>query len=206
MIAVACIALLLALVRYSVRVPDSEEIPNIHSLMAELCKYEATLMSRRADDCLARAKHNAPWDDPSEEAETLKCCPYPSDTPPYGSWSDQAAVWKARLAKRPRPLSAMRVWSTNLMVNRATPQRPRFDAGRRQNEAPVWPSNPRAEYEIGLSLIRSSFRSRIRTSNSTYVVLDVQEASVSFRTCGEGDRRRPRGHWTRSIDAGLCSA
>jgi len=53
----------------------------------------------RSKACLARAMSGAPWDDPSEEAETLKCCPYPTDTPRYDSWAEQSAVWE-RAAQR----------------------------------------------------------------------------------------------------------
>jgi hypothetical protein len=48
------------------------------------------------------AKAGAPWDDPGEEAEILKCCPYSSDAPRYGSWSEQAAVWERAASRSTR--------------------------------------------------------------------------------------------------------
>ncbi len=58
-------------------------------------------MRHRADACAGRARRGAPWDDPSEQAAVLKCCPYPSDAPRYGSWVEQAAIWD-RAAERAR--------------------------------------------------------------------------------------------------------
>jgi hypothetical protein len=79
--------------------PYYEEKANFHALMAELCASEGTLMTRMAESCSVRANSGAAWEGPSEEADDLKCCPYPSDCPQHGSWSEQAAVWE-RAARR----------------------------------------------------------------------------------------------------------
>jgi hypothetical protein len=99
MIMVACVAILLWPVRCCLQMPYYEERALFHGFMADLCRYEAELMTRRADACSARARNGIAWDDPSEEAEVLKCCPYLTDRPRYGSWSEQAAVW-ARAARK----------------------------------------------------------------------------------------------------------
>jgi hypothetical protein len=106
MIAVAFLAIGLWPVHHWLHQPYYEERANFHGMMAQFCECEAALYRHRATACSARASSGAPWDDPSEEAEDLKCCPYPSDGPRYGSWSEQAAVWEraarrsARVARR----------------------------------------------------------------------------------------------------------
>jgi hypothetical protein len=99
MIMVACLAILLLPVHCCLQMPYYEELAGFHGFMADLCRYEAELMNRRADACSARARNGIAWDDPGEEAEVLKCCPYLTDRPRYGSWSEQAAVW-ARAARK----------------------------------------------------------------------------------------------------------
>jgi hypothetical protein len=90
MIMVACVAILLWPVHCCLQMPYYDERALFHGLMADLCRYEAELMTRRADACSARARNGIAWDDPSEEAEVLKCSPYLTDRPRYGSWSEQA--------------------------------------------------------------------------------------------------------------------
>jgi hypothetical protein len=99
MIMVACVAILLWPVHCCLQMPHYDERALFHGLMADLCRDEAELMTRRADACSARSRNGTAWDDPSEEAEVLKCCPYLTDMPRYGSWSEQAAVW-ARAARK----------------------------------------------------------------------------------------------------------
>ena len=102
MIAVACMAIVLSPVHHWLQMPFYEERANYHGLMANLCEYETALMRKRADACSVLAKSGAPWDDPGEEAEVLKCCPYSSDAPRYGSWSEQAAVWERAASRSTR--------------------------------------------------------------------------------------------------------
>jgi hypothetical protein len=117
MIMVACVAILLWPVHCCLQMPYYDERAMFHGLMADLCRYEAELMTRRADSCSARARNGTAWDDPSEEAEVLKCCPYLTDRPRYGSWSEQAAVWAraarkaARAADRHAGLAEYGTWS-----------------------------------------------------------------------------------------------
>jgi hypothetical protein len=99
MIAVALVAIVLWPVHHWLERPYYEEKAKFHGLMAELCASEGTLMTRRAESCSVRGNSGAAWEDPSEEADDLKCCPYPSDCPQHGSWSEQAAVWE-RAARR----------------------------------------------------------------------------------------------------------
>ena len=94
MIAVALVAIVLWPVHHWRQRPYYEEMTRIHELMAYLCKNEATLFMHRAESCSARARSGASWDETGEEAENLKCCPYPNDCPQQGSWSEQAAVWE----------------------------------------------------------------------------------------------------------------
>ena len=102
MAAVACVAVLLWPAHHWLQKPYYDEMASFHGMMAGLCESEAVLMKHRAKACSVRAQTGASWDDPSEEAETLKCCPYPEDVPRYGSWSEQAAIWEraARGGKR----------------------------------------------------------------------------------------------------------
>jgi hypothetical protein len=99
MVMVACVAILLFPVHCCLQLPYYEEQAQFHGFMAQLCRYEAEMMTGRANACSARARNGVAWDDPSEEAEVLKCCPYLTDTPRYASWSEQAAVW-ARAASK----------------------------------------------------------------------------------------------------------
>jgi hypothetical protein len=96
---VAAFALLLLPVHYWVRGPYYTEKASFHGMMTAFCEYEADLMRGHARACLQRAETGARWDDPSEEAENLKCCPYPNDLPAYGSWAEQAAIWERAAAK-----------------------------------------------------------------------------------------------------------
>ena len=96
MIAVACVAIVLWPVHYWLQMPVYEERFSFHAFMAQLCEYEAELMKSRAKAWQDGACSGAPWDDASEEAEVLKCCPYSSDGPRYGAWSEQAAVGNER--------------------------------------------------------------------------------------------------------------
>jgi hypothetical protein len=79
--------------------PYYERQARNHGTTAGFCEYESEWMSRRADACSARARFGTPWNEPGEKAEALKSCPYPSDVPRHGSWSEQAAVW-ARAARK----------------------------------------------------------------------------------------------------------
>jgi hypothetical protein len=94
MIAVALAAIVLWPVHHWRQRPYYEEMTKVHGLMASLCANEAALMKHRAESCSARARSGAPWDETGEEVDNLKCCPYPSDSPQHGSWSEQAAVWE----------------------------------------------------------------------------------------------------------------
>jgi hypothetical protein len=106
MIAVVLVAVVLWPFHLWLYRPYYKEMARFHGLMAYLCEAEAKLMTRRAEQCLARSSSGAPWDDASDEAEVLKICPYPSDGPRYGSWLEQSAVWQraarksARVARR----------------------------------------------------------------------------------------------------------
>jgi len=102
MIAVAVLAIVLWPARYWLRRPYYEERTKIHGLVAGLCENDAKLMMGRAHACRARADIGVPWEDAGEEDEVLKCCPYPSDGPRYGSWSEQAAVWERGARKSMR--------------------------------------------------------------------------------------------------------
>jgi len=97
--AVAVLAICLWPVHYWLRLPYDRKLAQYNGMMADFCEAEAGMMMGRSKACLARAKSGAPWDDPSDEAETLKCCPYPNDNPRYGSWLEQSAVWE-RAAQR----------------------------------------------------------------------------------------------------------
>ena len=116
MIAVGSVAIALAPVHCCLQMRYYTEMVLMHGLMADMCRSEAELMRQRADACAMRAKNGVAWDDSSEEAETLKCCPYPNDTPRYGSWSEQAAVWErasrkaARAADRHSGMAAYWSW------------------------------------------------------------------------------------------------
>jgi hypothetical protein len=81
--------------------PYYVEKARFHALMSSLCAAEATIMEGRAYKCSARAAEGVAWDEPGEDAEDLKICPYPSDVPRYGSWYEQQAVW-LRAAKKSR--------------------------------------------------------------------------------------------------------
>lgn len=72
---------------------------SFHGMMSDFCTAEAELMERRAELCRGRGKSGVRWDDPAEDAETLRCCPYPSDVPKYGSWAEQAAIWERAAVK-----------------------------------------------------------------------------------------------------------
>jgi len=101
MVAVAFVAIVLWPVHHWRQKPYYEEMSRGHELMAYFCENEAALMKQRAEACSARARSGAPWDETGEEAENLKCCPYPNDCPQNGSWFEQAGVWEraARKAK-----------------------------------------------------------------------------------------------------------
>jgi hypothetical protein len=99
MIAVAISALILWPVHCLRRIPYHERQSSHHETLAGFCEGEEKLMRHRADVCADRARRGAPWDDSSEAADDLKCCPYINDLPRYGSWAEQAAVWD-RAAER----------------------------------------------------------------------------------------------------------
>jgi hypothetical protein len=99
MSAVALMAIVLWPVHLWYQRPYYDEMSRDHDLMAYLCSNEATLMKQRAESCKARAGSAAPWDEAGEEAENLRCCPYLSDCPQHGSWSEQAAVWERAAGK-----------------------------------------------------------------------------------------------------------
>jgi hypothetical protein len=94
MFAVAISALVLWPVHCVRRLPDDARQVNLHGAIAAFCKNEEELMKHRANACADRARSGAPWDDPGEVAEDLKCCPYINDVPRYGSWAEQAAIWE----------------------------------------------------------------------------------------------------------------
>jgi hypothetical protein len=102
MLTIAALAFMLWPVHYFLQLPYYEAQAEYHGLMAGFCEDEAELFTRRAELCRARARMGAPWNDPSEEAETLKCCPYLSDAPRYSSWLEQAVVWERAAAKAKR--------------------------------------------------------------------------------------------------------
>ena len=79
--------------------PQVEAQAQFHRLMADLCFAESDFMDRRAADCRLWDQRGVSWDDESEEAENLKVCPYPWDTPRTESWADQAAVWERAATK-----------------------------------------------------------------------------------------------------------
>ncbi len=79
--------------------PQVEAQAQSHRLMADLCFAESDFMDRRAADCRLWDQRGVAWDDESEEAENLKVCPYPWDTPRSESWADQGDVWD-RAARR----------------------------------------------------------------------------------------------------------
>ncbi len=97
MIGVALVAIILWPFHLWLYKPYYDSRARFHGFMAALCEAEAQLMMQRADQCLARG--GRAWDDPSEEADVLKICPYPSDGPRYGSWLEQGAVWQRAAAK-----------------------------------------------------------------------------------------------------------
>jgi hypothetical protein len=99
MTAVALVAIVLWPVHRWRQKPYYEERGKYHELLAELCSNEARLMMRNADLCSARANRGIPWDDVGQETEDLQCCPYPSDRPQNGSWTEQAAVWERAARK-----------------------------------------------------------------------------------------------------------
>jgi multisubunit Na+/H+ antiporter MnhB subunit len=99
LIAVALLAIGLSPAHYWLYTPYYKEQANFHGMMARFCEDEAESMSRKAEACSARAHRGSQWDVPGKAAEDLKCCPYPSDVPRFGSWSEQAAVWE-RAAQR----------------------------------------------------------------------------------------------------------
>jgi len=70
--AVAVLAIGLWPVHFWLRLPYDREIARYNAIMAGLCEAEAGIMMGRSKACLARAMSGAPWDDPSEEAETLR--------------------------------------------------------------------------------------------------------------------------------------
>ncbi len=110
MIAVAISALILWLFQPAHRSPYYEPRSELHETLAGFCKGEEELMKHRANVCTDLARRGAPWDDPSEAADDLKCCPYINDVPPNGSWAEQAAVWE-RAAERAR---AAAEWHSNM--------------------------------------------------------------------------------------------
>lgn len=77
----------------------------LHETLADLCRYEETIMRRRAESCAARWRRGAARDEPGEEAETLRYGPYAGDMPKSGSWAEQAAIWD-RAADRARAAAA----------------------------------------------------------------------------------------------------
>jgi hypothetical protein len=99
MVAVAISALILRLFQAAHQSPYYEPRSDLHDTLAGFCKGEEELMRHRADVCADRARRGAPWDDPSEAADDLKCCPYINDVPQHGSWAEQAAIWE-RAAER----------------------------------------------------------------------------------------------------------
>jgi hypothetical protein len=124
MIAVALVAIVLWPVHHWSQKPYYEEMARGHGLMAYFCANEAALMKQRAEACSARARTGAPWDETGEEAENLKCCPYPNDCPQNGSWSEQAGVWE-RAAEKARNASEWHSRMSNYcggwsIINRVT--------------------------------------------------------------------------------------
>jgi hypothetical protein len=114
-IPVVLAALVLSLIHYFARLPQYEELGRYNAMMTVFCESEAAIMTERHKACLARAANGDLWDDSSETAETLKCSPYPGDTPRYGSWLEQAAVWEraARIATRSaKRYARLRDWCT----------------------------------------------------------------------------------------------
>jgi hypothetical protein len=109
MIAVAIAAIILWLFR-APQQPYDDPRSDLHDVLTAFCKGEEELMKHRAAVCADRARRGAPWDDPSEAADDLKCCPYINDVPPYGSWAEQAAVWE-RAAERARTAAE---WHSNM--------------------------------------------------------------------------------------------
>jgi hypothetical protein len=99
MIAVAISALIFWPVHCIRQLPYYERQFKLHDALAAFCRGEGELMTWRADACAARARSSAPWDDPSEAADDLKCCPYLNDVPRYGSWAEQAAIWERAAAR-----------------------------------------------------------------------------------------------------------
>jgi hypothetical protein len=94
MYVVAAFALVFWTARYMCQPPSDPNQPDYHGMMAFFCEEEAKLFHDRADACRARAKKGEPWDEPGEEAEILKICPYPSDQRHRDSWFEQAAIWE----------------------------------------------------------------------------------------------------------------
>jgi hypothetical protein len=95
--------------------------------MAHLCTSEATLFKHRAESCWARATRRAAWGETGEDAETLRCCPYPSDSPQNGSWTEQAAVWDRAARKSLRAAewhSQMREYYGGWTLSLFAPRRP----------------------------------------------------------------------------------
>jgi hypothetical protein len=99
MMVIAILELILCAVHQGLRRPYYDERASFHGMMSDFCVAEADLMKGRADACRGRAMSDAPWDDTSDEAQDLKCCPYPWDAPRYGNWMDQAAVWERAARK-----------------------------------------------------------------------------------------------------------
>jgi hypothetical protein len=62
-------------------------------------------MTERSRACLSMARRGVPWEDASEEAETLRICPFEQDRPRDPSWLTQAEVWD-RAAQRAAAASA----------------------------------------------------------------------------------------------------
>jgi hypothetical protein len=102
MIAVGLVAVVLWPVHLWLYRPYYQNKAGFHGLLADLAAAEAEIMTQRADQCLARSKSGTPWDDSSEEAEVLRICPYPSDGPRFGSWSEQRDVWQRAAARSRR--------------------------------------------------------------------------------------------------------
>ena len=96
---VAALALVFWAARYMCQAPLDTNEADYHGMMAFFCDEEAKLFHDRAHACRARAKEGEPWDEPGEEAEVLKLCPYPSDQRHQDSWHEQTAIWERASAR-----------------------------------------------------------------------------------------------------------
>jgi hypothetical protein len=102
MLLTAVLAVELLPAHFWFRGPYYRERAHFHAIMAGFCECEAALFLSNADECSRRAELGLGWNDPSEESENLRCCPYPNDVPRYGSWLEQAEVWARASARAAR--------------------------------------------------------------------------------------------------------